>query len=172
MTKYILLFCLLLVIVSCRNVSTTNKKRNFNSFVFSYSALHSDYSLRITESDTVYFIKRFPKPVQTYYSILLPSVKDSILQLISDINFIKYDSIYDQTNLEDGDSYKLVLNTEKNKKWIYIHGYEAPEELYKPIKSIMKIKEGQAYKSIDTIIDFDDLKYISYPSVPAPPLKY
>ena len=99
-------------------------------------------------------------------------VKDSILQIIKDINFNKYDSIYDQTNLEDGESYKLLLNTEKNKKWIYIHGYEAPEALYKPIKSIMRIKEAQDYRSIDTIIDFDDLKYISYPNVPAPPLNY
>ncbi len=172
MTKFIAPFYFLIIFISCNNQAKFKKEAGLTSFIFSYSALHSAYSLRITESDTMYFIQRFPEPAQTYYSILPPSIKDSVLQIINEINFNKYDSIYDQSNLDDGDSYKLVLNTEKNKKWIYIHGYEAPNEVYKTIESLMKIKESNVYNAIDTLIDFDDLKYIAPPTIPAPPMKY
>ena len=159
-----LILGIVVILTSCQ------KKENkpFDDFVFSSSGLHHDFSLKFSNNDTVFFQKRFPKPVENYYAILNNSDNKTLDSLFEKLNFEKYDTIYAQENLYDGGS--LLFNaTKKNKKhWVFIYGHKGPKELFNFSIWLRNFKEKQKFKSTTKATDFGDLKYILPPPPPPP----
>jgi hypothetical protein len=159
------------IFISCQN---KNAKENisFTNFVFSMSAQHSDYSMKFTESDTVYFERRFPDPKEHFYCVIKKSEKDSVYKIVDEINFEKYDSIYDEypiNGLVDGTGYKFYVENQGKQKWIYIYGHTAPKELYKFASFFTRLKERQQLHPTNKKIDFGNLNHILLPEPPPPP---
>jgi hypothetical protein len=160
---------LALLIISCSKKEEL-KPFPLESLIFSYAGLHHDNSIKFTKSDTVYLQKRFPEPKENFYAILNKSEKIELNKLMSLLNYKKYDSVYEQENLYDANSYLLNISENKKNKWIFIYGDKAPKELYNYIDSLGKFKTKLKFIKTKQIIDFGDLKYI-LPPPPPPPKK-
>lgn len=163
-----LLYLFLVVFASCER-QVEGEKAGFDSFVFSSTALHSDYSVKFTGSDTIYLERRFPNPTERFYGVITKSQKDSVHQVISEINFAKYDSIYDEykiNGLVDGGGYKFYLENGPEKKWIYVYGDIAPEEIYRLASFFESLKEKQKFCPTTKKVDFGDLNHILLPEPP------
>lgn len=164
---------LVLLIISCSKKDDL-KPLPLESVIFSYAGLHHDNSIKFTKSDTIYLQKRFPEPKENFYAILKKREKVELNKLITLLDYEKYDSIYEQGNLYDSDSYLINISENKKNKCIYIYGDKAPKELYNYIDSLGKFKSKLKFIKTKQIIDFGDLRYILPP--PPPPkrdsLKY
>jgi hypothetical protein len=158
-----------LLIISCSKKEEL-KPFPLESLIFSYAGLHHDNSIKFTKSDTVYLQKRFPEPKENFYAILNKSEKIELNKLMSLLNYKKYDSVYEQENLYDANSYLLNISENKKNKLIFIYGDKAPKELYNYIDSLGKFKSKLKFIKTKQIIDFGDLKYI-LPPPPPPPKK-
>ncbi len=169
MKEKILFILLALAIISCSK-NDDLKPLPLESFIFSYAGLDHDNSIKFTNSDTVYLQKRFPEPNENFYAILKRSEKIELNKILSLINYKKYDSVYEEQNLYDGNSYLLNITKNKKNKWIYIYGRKAPKELYNYIDSLEKLKSKLKFSKTKQTINFGDLKYI-LPPPPPPPRK-
>ena len=148
-----------------------NKKNDqiVENFVFSYSAMYSDYSMKFTKNDTVFIEKRFPKPNEQFYFIIKEFEKQKILQFAEDINFDNYDSIYDQylvNRLVDGTGYKFYVEKGIKKDWIYIYGTNGPKEFYELSDLLNSLKAKQNLRKTSKVIDFGNLDHILLPEPP------
>ena len=160
---------LVLLLISCTKKEDINSF-SFESFVFSNAGVHHDNSIKFTKSDTVYLQKRFPEPKENFYAVLKKNERNELNKLIRQLDYKIYDSIYDQNNLYDGQSYLLNFSKNKTNKWIFIYEDNAPEKIYIFIKSLGKFKSKLKFISTKKNINFGDLKYI-LPPPPPPPLK-
>lgn len=165
--KIILVLLVLVVVTGCEG----NKKNDqiVENFVFSYSAMYSDYSMKFTKNDTVFLEKRFPKPTEHFYFIIKESEKQKILKLAEDINFDKYDTIYDQylvNRLVDGTSYKFYVEKGSKKDWVYIYGKNGPKEFYVLSDLLNSLKEKQNLRKTSKVINFGNLDFILLPEPP------
>jgi len=163
---------LTLLLSSCQR---ENKKvETFKCFVFSRSSEASNYSIKFTESDTVFLEKRFPAPRQHYFFIIEKSDKDIIKKLVNEIQFSKYDSIYDEyatNHLVDGVGYKFYFQKDTLKNWVYIYGKIGPKEFYDFANLIEHIKQKQMLLLTDKQVDFGNLDHILLPEPPPDPTK-
>jgi hypothetical protein len=162
MKKLIILF--IVIFTSCEK----KEDKTFTNFVFSSAGLHYDYSLKFTNSDTVYFQKRFPQPEENYYSLLNKEDRKNLNKFVEKIDFEKIDTIYAQENLADGESLLFNISQQKENRWVFIYGHNAPKELFEFSIWLKEFKEKQKFKSNTKIIDFGDLKYILPPPPPPP----
>lgn len=168
MKKFIIV--IFIALFSCEK-KIEKKDIPFTNFVFSMSAQHSDYSMKFTNSDTVYFEKRFPDPKEYFYSIIQKSDKEFITKIVSQINFSKYDSIYDEykiNHLVDGTGYKFYTENKSKKNWIYIYGHTGPKEFYDFAIFLEHFKEKQQLHPTNKKIDFGNLNHILLPEPPEP----
>lgn len=169
--KNFIIVILFVIFTSCEK-KKVDKNVSFKNFVFSMSALHSDYSMKFTESDTVYIERRFPNPKEYFYSLISKSEKDTVYKIISEINFKKYDSIYDEypiNRLVDGTGYKFYVENGSQKNWIYIYGHIGPKVFYSFANFFKSLKEKQQLHQIKKKIDFGNLNHILLPEPPPPP---
>jgi hypothetical protein len=165
---YILL--ILGILISCEK--SKPKAQFVDNFVFSVSAMHSDYSMKFTKSDTVYIERRFPWPTEHFYFIIQENEKNNVLKLASDIKFSKYDSIYDQylvNHLVDGTGYKFYVEKGNKKNWIYIYGDIGPKEFYAFSVLLNNLKKKQTLHKTTKTVDFGNLNHILLPEQPPPP---
>ena len=126
--KHLLLAFLTFTLFSCSK--TEKREQPFDSFVYSFSALRMDYSVKFTESDTVYFLKRFPKPETVSYALMKESQKDSIIALVSKVDFTKYKSEYAEEDVIDPVGIRFDSTKNNKSKSITIYDGTAPKELY------------------------------------------
>jgi len=169
MKNYIIV--IFIIFLSCEK-KEVKKNNSFTNFVFSMSAQHSDYSMKFTDSDTIFFEKRFPNPKECFYSIIQKRDKDSIYKIISQINFSKYDSIYDEyqlNHLVDGTGYKFYVDNKSRKNSIYIYGRIGPKELYSFAYHLEKLKKRLQLHPTNKQIDFGNLNHILLPEPPPDP---
>lgn len=156
-------------IISCHEKALTVKSTKFDNFIFSYSQLYADYSIKFTNSDTIFLQRRFPQPRAVFYSIIQNKDSLKLDSFLTKIDLKKYDTVYMQNNLQDGDSYKFVMSNDTITKWTFIYGNEGPKQLYDFANWLRDLQERQRFYPIDTSIYFGNLNYIVLPQVPPPP---
>ncbi len=167
MKKIILLLFLFILFIGCES----KKEILFDSFVFSDGGLHHSYSLKFSNSDTIYLERQFPTPTEHFYSIISSVDKDSVNEIIKRIEFSKYNSTYFQDNLSDGNTFQFFkMNNDSAKSIITVYGDKAPEKLYDFYSAFRNLKEKQKFIPIKTNQNFGDLKYFLPPPPPPPML--
>lgn len=159
MKKLATLF-IVLILFSCK------KEKNHDTFVFSYSAMHEAYSLRFTDSDTVFMRRTFPHPNQFFFTVLKKHERDSLTLIINNLDFSKYDTIYEQLNIDDATGFKFYKAKNDTINWIFCYGYKAPDELYKVAGWFENFKNAGHYQATSLQPNFGDLKYIELPEPP------
>ena len=87
----------LLTLISCPKKEV--KPFPFDEFVFSSAGFHHINSLKFTKSDTIYFQKRYPEPIENSYTVLKSIEKEKFSKLFNGINFTKFDNDYSQEHL-------------------------------------------------------------------------
>ena len=157
------------LLFSCTDNRERTKEFDFDNFVFSHSELHSDYSIKFAQSDTVYFGKRFPKPTESFYAIIGKHDLTTLDSFLIQFHISNYDTTYIQDNLSDGSSYKFYLTTDTSKKWVFIYGKEGPNALYEFANWLTGFEARQTFKPTEIKADYGDLNYILLPQVPPPP---
>jgi hypothetical protein len=171
MKKQITLLSFLLILFSCSKTEEV-KSFPFDDFVFSSAGLHHINSIKFTKSDTVYFQKRYPEPIENSYTILKSTEREKLCKLFNGINFTKFDNEYAQEHLCDGTGYLLNISKKDKHKKIFLYGNVIPKELKTFIDSLGQIKEGLKFLPTKKAVDFGDLGYLLPPPPPPKPVKY
>ena len=161
--KYLSLLLLPLLLLSCNK--SDKKEQSFDSFVYSYSAENMSYSIKITNNDTLYFQKRYPEPVTNYYTLVRNASKDSLISLVEKIDFIKYDSIYDDAYV-DGLGFKFFIAKKKKTNSIYVHSENAPKDLYTFAAKFNSLVSSFNFQPYTGKVHFGNLKHIELPAPP------
>ncbi|HEX8017587.1 MAG TPA: hypothetical protein VF465_20335 [Flavobacterium sp.] len=168
MKNQIILLSLLFVLISCSKKEEV-KSFPFDDFVISSAGLHHLTSLKFTKSDTVYFQKRYPEPIENSYAILKSTESEKLNKLFNGINFTKFDSIYEQENLYDGQAYLLNVSIKEKHKRIFLYGNVISKELKTFIESLGQIKSNLKFLPTKKVVDFGDLGYLLPPPPPPKP---
>jgi hypothetical protein len=169
MVKQSLFISFILCLYSCDNNDVKPEKKVFNEFVFSQAALHENYSLKFTQSDTFFIEKRFPEPVMRFYALLSDSIRMKLNTQLTTLNLTRFAKLYRQENLEDGVSYKFHLRNDKVVKTVGVYGKEAPMGLYPFAEWLDSIAKTVVMFPLNRQIDFGDLSGINVLPVPPPP---
>jgi len=156
--------------ISCHKKTNGTKPTTFDDFIFSYSQLNADYSIKFTNSDTIFLQRRFPRPTELFYSVFSSNDSLKLDSFLKKINFKNYDTVYVQKFLEDGGSYKFVVTKDTTTNWTFIYGDNGPKQLYGFGNWLSNLKDKQNFYPIGTTIDFGNLNYILRPKIPPPPV--
>lgn len=148
--------------------SSKQKHNTFNEFIFSQSALFENYSLKFTESDTLFMEVRFPKPAKRFYAILTEGTIDKLTSMIDTLNLKEPHSLYVQDNLQDGISLKFYFRSSGLTKTIGVYGNEAPTEIYTLTHRLDSLAKSVRKYPYHKKIDFGDLSGIVIPLPPPP----
>ncbi|MFB9109191.1 hypothetical protein [Flavobacterium gyeonganense] len=125
--------------------------------------------MKFTESDTVYFQKKYPEPIENSYVMLKSGEKEKFTKLFNGINFYKFDNEYAQENLCDGTGYLLNVSIKDKHKRIFLYGNVILKELKTFIDSLGKIKANLKFLPTKKVVDFGDLGYLIPPPPPPKP---
>ena len=169
MIKPLILLSLLYCLCSCANHTDKQPAAAFNDFVFSLSALHENYSVKFTRSDTAFLEERFPEPTKRYFALLNDSVRKKLNFILDTLNLAKFDTAYIQDNLEDGTFIKFRLQADTIRKTISIYGHEAPSSIYPLAKWLDSVVNTLTKHPTTKQIDFGDLSGVNPPPAPPPP---
>ncbi|HEX7868974.1 MAG TPA: hypothetical protein VF455_02575 [Chryseobacterium sp.] len=169
MKNQITLLSFLFVLISCSKKEVV-KSFPFDDFVFSSAGLHHINSMKFTKSDTVYFQKRYPDPIENSYVILKSTEKEKLSKLFNGINFTKFDNVYAQEHLCDGQGYLLNISIANKHKRIFLYGNVVPKELKTFIDSLGQIKARLKFLPTKKVVDFGDLGYLLLPPPPPMPI--
>lgn len=170
MKKRFLILSFLFLFLSCSKKEEMNPFP-FDQFVFSSAGLHHVNSIKFTKSDTVYFRRIYPEPTQNSYAILKISEREKLNNLCKGMNFAKFDNVYAQENLCDGQAYLLNLLKEGKNKEIFLYGHVVPKELKVFIDSLGEIKSKLKFIPTRKMVNFGDLSSILPPPPPPMPIK-
>lgn len=170
MKNQIILLSFLLTLISCSKKEDA-KSFPFDDFVISSAGLHHLNSMKFTESDTIYFQKKYSEPIENSYAILNSAEREKLSKLFNGINFKKFDSIYEQEHLCDGTAYLLNVSIKEKHKRIFLYGNVIPKELKTFIDSLGKIKANLKFLPTKKAVDFGDLEYLIPPPPPPKPEK-
>jgi len=161
------LLLLLALIASCSDKKETEAP--FDSFVFSLSALRTDFSIKVDGSDTIYFQKRDVRSgnAKNYYAIAQQSDRDSLIMVAAKIDFTKYSNKYFEENLIDGTQLRFYKKIRNKENIIDIYGNNGPKELYTIALQFNEFSKRFEFKPINQNIDFGNLEHIDrlHPSV-------
>ncbi len=155
----------MIFVVQCKEEKLKTQPVIYDDFIFSYSGFQLNYSMKFSKSDTIFLQIRFPKPTATFYSILQSSDKLKLDSILEKIDFKKYDTLYEQHNLEDGTGLKFFLEKDSVINWVYIYGENGPTQLYNFAKWLRHLKDKQYFFQIDTTIKFGNLYHILLPKM-------
>ena len=128
--------------------------------------------MKFTESDTIYFQKKYPEPIEKSYTILKSAEREKLSKLFNGINFTKFDSIYEQEHLCDGQAHLLNISIKDKHKTIFLYGNVIPKELKTFIDSLGQIKFNLKFLPTKKVVDFGDLGYFLPLPPPPKPVKY
>jgi len=169
MNRQFLLLSLTLCFYSCGNKNIEKRIKSFDEFIFSQSALHENYSLKFTKSDTLFLEERFPEPSKQFYAFVSDSIRRKLNFILDTLNIARFDTAYLQENLQDGVSYKFYLRNDSFTKTVGVYGYEVPKELYSFSLLLDSFAKTVIRYPIVREIDFGDLSGINPPPAPPPP---
>ena len=169
MKKTVLLIGILFVFFGCKKEEVNEFP--FDSFIFSYSGLRNDNSIKFTNTDTVYLQRRFPEPTENFYAILKANEKMKLNKFFKNLNLDKFDPDYIQENVADGGNLQFEIFKNKKSKLIAIYGGTAPEELYKYADFLIKFKSMIKFIPTKKNINFGDLAGSFDRPPPPPPIK-
>jgi hypothetical protein len=170
MKNQITFLSFLLILISCSKKEEI-KSFPFDEFVFSSAGLHHINSLKFTQSDTIYFQKRYPEPIENSYAVLKSTERVKLSKLFNGINFTKFDNDYSQEHLCDGTGYLLNISIKDKHKRIFLYGNVIPKELKTFIDSLEEIKARLKFLPTKKVVDFGDLGYLLPPPPPPKPEK-
>ncbi|AWH86736.1 hypothetical protein HYN59_17195 [Flavobacterium album] len=157
----------LLIVTACYK-----KDAPFDAFVFSVGSYTKDFSLKIDNSDTIYYQDRFKmKTGRNYYAVPNKADRDSIIAIIEHLNFPNYDSIYIQENLMDGAGIKFYKKKGTVEDWIFFYGDAGPRELNEYADKFYILMKRMSFKPYPKKVDLGDLKYVQIPEITFIPLK-
>lgn len=169
MKKLPIFYIIILISFLISSCSQKTKKENINSiktFVFSNQGMSFDYSLKISETDSIYRETRFPFPEKYEYGIIEKVDIDSLFELLEKIDFSKYKNRYEDDNLEDGQSFRFIIKRKNKVDSVFIYGHEAPKEFYKLGKKIKMLNKKIKFNKLNSKIDFENLNYKMLPPPP------
>jgi len=151
-----------------RNFSNSVKRKHniFDEFIFSQSGLYENYSLKFTKSDTMFMEVRFPEPSTRFYTILPKSTLNKLDSILGTFNLKRFDSLYEQDNLQDGLSLKFYFRSSTLTKTIGVYGNEAPKEIYTLAERVDGLAKSVKKYPYDKKVDFGDLSGIVLPPPP------
>ena len=170
-TMRYLFFSFMVLFLSCQKERKFNEE--YNNFVFSFSAENEDYSIKFTNSDTVYIEKRFPDPKEYFYFLINKNDLDSVYYWVNNIQFSKYNSSYNEhlvNGLVDGIGFKFYLENSHLNSSVYIYGEIGPKEFYVLADKLIEIKERYKLSKTSKKVNFGDLKGILLPIPPPSPI--
>ncbi|MGK4568188.1 hypothetical protein [Flavobacterium sp. 3HN19-14] len=148
---------------------SNEKEHNIKTFIFSNASMHSDYSLKLNSSDTIYFEDRFEYPKGNYYAILKSGEKDSIFNQLEKIDFRKYLSDYSDDHLSDGTAFRLLVVKANKIDSIFVYGDKVTNVFYNVASILRTFKKQKKFLRLDKNIDFENLNYKMLPPPPPPP---
>jgi hypothetical protein len=173
----------LIISFICLLLLSCNKKENtFDSLDFTIGGAFSEvYSLRLTQSDTIYIHQRWvgrrlndsisvPKEKTDYYGILNQHEKVKLFNYIEKVNLFKYKSEYYEDYL-DGGCYVIALNKGSKNKIIFVHSHNTPKEIDSIAMWINNIKQELKLKETKKKIEFTASGLVFPPVPPPPPIK-
>lgn len=161
---------LIFYLVSCSYDTPKGVKNSSDSFVFSYSAENSAYSLKFTNEDTIFLVVNFPEEGNTYFSIIKGNQKSTLDSFLYASKFSTYDTTYINEYLNDGVAYKFSLTKDSEVNWTYIYGDKGPKELYVFAKWLTTLKDQSKFYTYRGKVNFGNLRYIELPVVQPPPI--
>jgi hypothetical protein len=170
----------IIIILNLLLLSCTKKENTFDIIDFTFGGTFTEiYSIRLTQSDTVYIHQRWfgrryndssfiPKEKTNYYGILDKQEKLKLFGYISKVNLFKYKSEYIEDYV-DGSSYIISINKDFKNKIIFVHSHNAPKEIDSIAALIDKVKHNLKLYETKKQIEFTASGLVS-PIPPPPPL--
>lgn len=157
--KKTIIILIILTQLSC------SKNKSFDSFVFSYGNLHSNYSLKFTNTDTIYLERRFPFPRKTYVGFINKKDKKVVTDFLDNTNFSEFEKEYFEENISDPIQLSFSLTKKTTEKNICIIGNNGPKIFYDLAKQINFTKQNLKFKLTKKNINFGDISCM----IPPPP---
>ena len=168
----------LFIIFSLLVVSCSEKKKDFDSFEYSYGGTFSTvFSIRFTNNDTLYLRehwnagersdgKKFPKEQTNYFALLTIKQQNELSELLNKIDFKTLKPEYYE-DYNDGRSYQIIIEKDSLEKMILVHSYSVPKELDTLSKWIYNTKENLQLIETSKKLDFKGFRGFLTP--PPPP---
>jgi hypothetical protein len=120
-------------------------KKSFQTFEFEYWNLAENYIVKYNGDDTIYLKRIFPKK-EILISVLKENEKEDLLKRIKESD-IDYSKEYWNSSVEDGQTYKFIVENLNGKKdSIMIHEEKGPKKLYDLAKSFKKLIIEKEFK--------------------------
>ena len=157
----LILFATILILTGCKEKRSERIIKK-DMFVFSFVSEGVDFSLKFTGGDSIYLLKKYPLPKETFIAIPKKQDKNSIQSLVNKLDFSMYDTIYNQTNLKDGTAFKFYKVKNDSVHQIYVYGHIAPEELYEIADRLLQIQKRQRWAVTNNMVDFGNRDNINY----------
>jgi len=167
------------IFISLLFLGCSKKEKEFDSLEYSYGGTFSElYSLKFTESDTVYVYQEWIgrhinnsisllKEKTQYYGIINPEEKLKLYNYIEKINLFKYKSEYYEHYL-DGSCYAIAIKKDNKSKTIFAHSHETPKEIDSIAGWINKIKKNLILKETKKHLNYKTSESVFPP--PPPPI--
>ena len=130
------------------------------------SNIRECYYLKISHSDTLFLINKYPFEEGQFYTILNKKVKEDLHKILDTINFKSQKTIL-TSDTEDGETYALALKSNFESFYInlpYQHDFKHLLKFAQHLDTIKKQSNFQTYKGK---IHFDEMKNIL--AAPPPP---
>lgn len=172
----------IIIFISLLLLSCTEKQKAFDSLDFTIGGVFSEiYSLRLTQSDTVYIHQRsvgrsfddsisVPKEKTDYYGIINDDEKLKLFSYIEKNNLFKYKSEYYEDYM-DGGAYVMAIKKGAKNKIIFVHSSNAPQEIDSLAMWINNIKHKLKLNETKKQIEFVASGLVFPPPPLPPPLK-
>ena len=139
--RILIYFFSIILVLSCSRKIDEKRENQFKSFVFHATGESFDYTIKITNSDSIYVEKLFPHPKENFFGILKQQEMDSLNYFLQKINLFKYDSLYVNQNMTDASGYAFFIKKDSIYKSVGIYGYDEPKELYAFAEWIGNLKQ-------------------------------
>jgi len=162
--KIFYVLALLILLNSCKE-----KTSSIKTFIFSNESMPFDYSIKLNSHDSIYLQTRFPNPEKDEYGILREKQKDSLFNLLDNIDFSKYKTSYTDEHLQDGEAFRFIIKRDDKIDSIFIYGDNGPEEFYELAEKIKILISKTEFTKLNKKVDFEKLNYKMLPPPPPPP---
>ena len=157
------------------------RKTNYNYFEYSFDSEDTNFSLQIKPNNSIYLRDRFyygqkensfkPNEIETYYLAIITKLQRKELNnLISNILFKKYDTLYDKDCFRK--HYVTYIDKDSIKKLVFVSNFErSPDQLDSLIKWLNTFKVNSKKIITNKKTNFITTKYVTIPPLPPLPTK-
>jgi hypothetical protein len=159
--KNLFLITLALLVCTCNE----KEKKCFKIFTYSKGNISTSYLLKINDSDTVYYLNRYPyEQNDLHYFLLIKNEKERLNDLICKLKFPLKDSLFLNKNVEDGTTIGFSIDNKR----IILHAEDGPKEFWrfeKWMDSLIISKQLNPTKRKIKTIEFDTMLRLPPPSI-------